>query len=229
MENLNKSFLTRQRKTKNPCPGCGLHLDLCICSEIPKLNLKTKLSLVIHRNELKRTTNTGQLALRSLVHSEMHTIGEINKTFHLESILYSDYFNLLFYPSDEAKELDQDFINQIKNQKINPTNKPIHLIVPDGNWRQASKVHYRNKHLLQLQRVKITPTHTNKYFLRTESKPIGMATLEAIALALGVIEGDSVKDSLLRLYNLKLNKTLTSRGLGQPATSLIKDKNGAST
>jgi hypothetical protein len=45
-----------------------------------------------------------------------------------------------------------------------------------------------------------------------ESKAIGMATLEAIAFALGVIEGESIQDSLLTLYKLKLQKTLASRG-----------------
>lgn len=179
-------------------------MDYCICSQIPQLTLTTHLSLVIHKNELKRTSNTGQLALRALVNSKMHVVGEINQQFQLEDILLSDHQNLLFYPSDESVELNEAFLSSIK--------KPIHLIVPDGNWRQASKVHYRNKHLENLPRVKIDLVNTGTQFLRTESKPIGMATLEAIAHALGIIEGDTVKSQLLNLYQIKLQNTLIARG-----------------
>jgi DTW domain-containing protein YfiP len=39
---------------------------------------------------------------------------------------------LLFYPSEDAVELDKELVAQDQ--------KPIQLIVPDGTWRQASKV-----------------------------------------------------------------------------------------
>ena len=41
----------------------------------------------------------------------------------------------------------------------------------------------------------------------------GMATLQAIAHAMGIIEGDAVKDELLKLYNIKLERTLLGRGI----------------
>jgi hypothetical protein len=40
-----------------------------------------------------------------------------------------------------------------------------------------------------------------------------MATLQAIAHALGVIEGDHVKAQLLQLYRTKLARSLAGRGL----------------
>jgi DTW domain-containing protein YfiP len=179
-------------------------MKYCICKLIPSLDLKTKLSLVIHKNELKRTTNTGQLAVRALVNSEMHMLGQEGNPFHLESIILPQYHNLLFYPSTDAIELNADFLKEI--------DKPIHLIVPDGNWRQASKVHYRNQHITQLQRIKISQSNASQFYLRLETKPNGMATLEAIAHGLGLIEGLEVKNSLLTLYHEKLNRTLLSRG-----------------
>lgn len=195
----------RQRKSKDPCEGCGLHKDLCICELIPKLNLKTKLTLVIHKKELKRTTNTGRLAIKSLINSEQKVMGDQESPFELTSILDPDYENLLFYPSEEALELNQSFVQKLT--------KPIHLIVPDGNWRQASKVHYRNKDLTSLQRVKLNLTNQSEYFLRTESKEIGMATLEAIAMAMGVTEGLEVQKALLKVFDAKLKNTLKGRGI----------------
>ncbi|MBI2209610.1 MAG: DTW domain-containing protein, partial [Deltaproteobacteria bacterium] len=49
---------------------------LCICGSIPRLDLSTRVCLIVHVNELKRSSNTGRLALRALVNSEMRVRGE---------------------------------------------------------------------------------------------------------------------------------------------------------
>lgn len=197
----------RKRKPKNPCSGCGLNADLCICSQIPKLALRTKVSLVIHHREMKRTSNTGQLALRALTNSEMFVRGLETKPFELRDLLDDAYETLLLYPSDEAQELTSEYVRTVK--------KPIQLIVPDGNWRQASKVHYRNQGLTQIRRVKLrAPEGQGKeLLLRKETKEEGMATLQAIALTLREIEGVGVGDLLMGLYETKRRATLAARGL----------------
>jgi DTW domain-containing protein YfiP len=199
----------RLRKTKEPCPLCFLHLDLCICEFIPKLNLKTRVSLVVHYKELKRTTNTGRLAIAALSNSEMLVRGEIQiedpKALDLSTLIMPNYESVLFYPSTDAIELSPEWVAAQK--------KPIHLIVPDGNWRQASKVHYRHPELKELNRVKITPKCQATQWMRKETVEGGMATLEAIARALEILEGREVGGSLLNLYQLKLERTLASRGL----------------
>ena len=195
----------RQRKTKDPCNGCGLHKNLCICAEIPRLNLRTKLSLIVHYKELKRTTNTGALAVKALVNSEMRVRGEGREPLDLSDLLTSDYNTLLFYPSEDAVELTAEMIAH--------DSRPVQLIVPDGNWRQASKVHIRHQELKSLPRVMIKAPNTDKYHLRAETTAEGMATLQAIACALGVIEGEAVKKELQNLYNLKLTRTLQGRGV----------------
>lgn len=195
----------RKRKTKNPCSGCGLNPDLCLCSEIPKLTLKTKVCLIIHHRELKRTTNTGRLALQSLTNSEMRIRGEKDKgPLDLTDLLVPNYRTILFYPSEEAQELTPEFV---QNNSL-----PIQLLVPDGNWRQASKVSTRQPELQNIERVKITTPNSAIQHLRAEHFAEGMSTLEAIAHALGVIEGSGIKEALMRLYQLKLERTLKGRG-----------------
>lgn len=81
----------RKRKTKTPCSGCGLHPQRCLCELIPKLNLKTRLCLVIHSRELKRTTNTGQLAIQSLENSIMRVRGKEGESLDLSSDLKEEY------------------------------------------------------------------------------------------------------------------------------------------
>lgn len=182
-----------------------MHPERCLCNDIPQLDLKTRICLVVHYRELRRTTNTGNLAVRALVNSEMRVRGEDRKGLDLSDLLTDRYRTLLFYLSEEALDLTPEFV------AADP--RPIQLIVPDGNWRQASKVHYRHKELENVPRVMIKAANTAKYHLRAEHTEEGMATLQAIAHAMGVIEGDQVKAELLKLYNLKLERTLLGRGI----------------
>jgi DTW domain-containing protein YfiP len=61
--------------------------------------------------------------------------------------------------------------------------------------------------------VKISAPNLSKFHLRAQHRPEGMATLQAIAHGLGVIEGDFVKAQLMKLYHAKLERTLLGRGV----------------
>ncbi len=193
----------RKRKTQDPCQGCFLHKDRCICDQFPTLSLKTKVALIIHAKELKRTTNTGRLAVKILTNSEMRVRGEGRESLDLTDLLVQEYRTLLFYPSPDAIELTREFVDE--------SPLPIQLIVPDGNWRQASKVHYRHHELSDIPRVMISTPNLSEKHLRAESTESGMATLEAIACALGIIEGAEVKETLMKFFQLKLEATLSGR------------------
>jgi DTW domain-containing protein YfiP len=164
--------------------------------------LKTRVSLIIHAKELKRTTNTGRLALHALENSEILVRGKTKERLDLNSILSPDYESYVLFPSDEAMDLET----------IQPK-KPIQLIVTDGNWRQASKLNTRHPELSHLPRIKISAKNSASYHLRKEHFSEGLSTLEAIALALQTIEGEEVGKSLLNLYQAKLKATLLGRGV----------------
>ena len=135
----------------------------------------------------------------------MRVRGETRETLDLRDLLTHRYRTFLFYPSVDAVELDHELVGQDRT--------PIQLIVPDGTWRQASKVHYRHHELKDVLRVKISAPNLSKFHLRAQHRPEWMATLQAIAHALGVIEGDLVKAQLMKLYHAKLERTLLGRGL----------------
>jgi DTW domain-containing protein YfiP len=194
--------VSRKRKTVDPCEICRLHRDRCICARLPRLHLKTKVSLVIHAKELKRTTNTGRLALHALVNSEMRVRGFENQRLDLSTLLSDEYESYVLYPSDDALDIET----------VQPA-KPVQLIVADGNWRQAGKLNHRHPEIAHLPRVKISARNRNSYFLRKEHFEHGFSTLEAIALALGALEGDEIQHQLLDLYRAKLAATLIGRGL----------------
>ena len=191
----------RQRKTAEPCSGCRMHVNFCFCSEIPRIETRTRVSLLIHAKELKRTTNTGRLATLALTNSALFVRGLRDQDLDAKALAdTTDYEPVLFFPSDDAVELS-------------PSMRPLHLIVPDGNWRQASKVHTRYPEFANLRRVKISAVNTATHFLRKETTPEGMATLQAIAEALGIVESGEARDQLMNVYNLKLMRTMKARGV----------------
>jgi DTW domain-containing protein YfiP len=196
--------LSRKRKTKDPCPGCFLHRSLCICEIIPFLETRTRLSLIVHAKELKRTTNTGRLAVKALKNSAIYIRGIEGQPLDFSSVLSDQEQALFFYPTDDAIELTPDFVRSFS--------KPIHLIVPDGNWRQASKVHTRHPELRTIPRVKISTPNISVHHLRKETTEEGMATLQAIAHAYRAIEGEEVFQALIKVYEAKLRATLRGRG-----------------
>jgi len=177
-----------------------MHRERCICHLIPQLNLKTKLTLVVHHRELKRTTNTGRLAVHALVNSKMYIRGEGRDPLDLSHLLTDDYESYILYPSDDAVDIES----------IQPK-KPVQLIVSDGNWRQAGKLHRRHAELKHLPRVRINQKNLAESHLRREHFADGFSTIEAIAIAFGTLEGDPIKESLLRLYKAKLHATLKGR------------------
>jgi DTW domain-containing protein YfiP len=197
--------MPRQRKVLEPCPICAASRTLCLCDVVPRIALKTKIALVIHHRELSRNSNTGLLALRALVNSAVRIRGERRETLDLKDLLLPQYRTFLFFPSADAVELDAALVAQ------DP--RPIQLIVPDGTWRQARKIQSRHPELKELPRVKISKASHAIFQLRAQSRPERMATLQAIAHALGIIEGDPIQAQLMRLYYIKIERTLAGRGI----------------
>ena len=192
-------------KAKQRCSVCGASLTLCMCAEVPQLDLRTKVALVIHHRELSRSSNTGLLALQSLVNSELRIRGDSREALDLSDLLSPRYRTLLFYPSADALELDRELVCR--------DSRPIQLIVPDGTWRQARKIHSRQPELKNIPRVKISTPNRGTFQLRAQSRPERMATLQAIACALRIIEGDLVAARLMKLYHARVDRTLRARGL----------------
>jgi DTW domain-containing protein len=197
--------MKRQSTRSERCQTCGVSATACLCDVVPRIDLRTKVCLVIHHRELSRRSNTGLLAIRALINSEVRVRGEQRARLDLEDLLTRHYRSFLFYPSADAVELNQALVMQEAT--------PIQLLVPDGTWRQARKINSRHPELRDLPRVKISTPNNSIFQLRAQSRPERMATLQAIAEGLGVIEGDRVRAQLMKLYQAKIDRTLKGRGI----------------
>ncbi len=76
---------------------------------------------------------------------------------------------------------------------------PEVLVVLDGTWHQAEKMLRQSPLLAGLPRVAVTPDRPSGYGdLRREPAPHCLSTLEAVACALGALEGDPARFEPMR-------------------------------
>lgn len=193
--------MSRRGNSGVRCAGCRLHQSLCACSLLPKLETRTKIVLFIHYFEDRKSTNTGRLATRCLRNSEVVIRGreaEPSATFVRDAATRP----LLLFPHEDALPLS-DFLGSAE---------PVTLIVPDGTWRQASKVRNRVRGLSEVPCVSLPPGPRSRYRLRFEPHLAGLSTLEAIARALGMLEGPDVQLALERVFETVVERALWSRG-----------------
>ena len=182
---------------------------LCLCVEIPRLELATRVVLVMHHREVPRTTATGPLALRALANGELHVHGARDAALDLTSLHGQGRRVMLLFPGDGALPLTPELLAADR--------RPVTLVVPDGNWRQASRAAKRIPGLAQAESVALVEGAPSRYRLRRELREGGLATFEAIARALGILESADVQARLEELFSLMVERTLDTRG--RPSTA----------
>ncbi len=206
-----------------------MHLTLCICALVPRLRTRTRLVLLIHFREARKPTNTGQLAARCLERSSVNVYGKPDQPLELPP-LGDDEVPLLMFPEEGAPPISQHAASE----------QPIALIVPDGNWHQARKAARRVSGSGAIRCVTLPAAGPTEYRLRAEPREGGLATLEAIARAIGILEGDAgpqIERAMLAVFRVMVERTLWFRGKlrnhevtgGIPEAALARDPRGAMT
>ena len=202
--------MSRRNNAASRCTRCRMHSSLCVCPLIPKLDTRTRLVLVIHRAEDRKPTNTGRLAVEAMPNSEVIIRGRAEEP--ADSIAWSaDTRPLLLFPHEDAVPLE----SVAAASSSAGDDRPFTLIVPDGNWRQASKVRNRVPGMRDVPCVSLPIGEPSIYRLRSEAHPFGLATVEAIGRCLRVLEGDrgpDVERALLHVFRAMVERTLWSRG-----------------
>ena len=221
--------MSRRDNVEARCGVCRLHATLCICALVPRLRTRTRLVLLVHYREARKPSNTGQLAARCVERSRVEIFGKRGQVLGAP-VVGNDEVPLLLFPDDDAAPIS----------RFAASEQPIALFVPDGNWRQASKVRRRVPEFGGMPCVTLPAAGPTEYRLRAEPREGGLATLEAVARALGILEGDAgpqTEHAMLAVFRVMVERTLWFRGKlrdhevtsGIPATALASDPRGAVT
>jgi DTW domain-containing protein len=196
--------LSRRDNQDARCSLCQMHRNLCVCALVPRIVTRTRLCLLVHYREARKPTNTGQLAARCVVGSTVGIVGDRARPLPLPLVREGEQ-GIVLFPAEDAVPIET-FIDAAK---------PLVLVVPDGNWRQASKMRQRIPGLAALPSVIMPDRHPTEYRLRSEPREGGLATMEAVAHALQILEGDegpAVAEAMLQVFRIMVARTLWLRG-----------------
>ncbi len=179
-------------------------IELCVCPLIPDLDLATRVAIVTHRREWRKTTATAPLARLALRNCEVRVRGHRDHPFDARDLAVVEWQALLLFPGEDAALLTPE--------RVAADSRPVLLVVPDGSWRQATRIARRDPVLAGLPRVRLPAGVPSRYRIRHQPRANGLCTLEAIARALRIIEGDRVGKDLELLLDAVVERTLASRG-----------------
>ncbi len=184
------------------CPDCALLPGLCICSTLSPVETETRVVVLRHCREGNKPTNTGRFVPLTLANGSVRTFGVRDVPFDERGLVDPARRTVLLYPCEGSQEIARD--------ESDP--RRVTLLVPDADWRRAFKFATREPSLAGITRVHLPVGPPSEYRLRSHMDPRFVATFEAVARALGVLEGPHVRERLEIVFRTVVDRHLWSRG-----------------
>jgi DTW domain-containing protein len=177
------------------CRRCFLLQRLCLCDQVPRIETKTQIFMIRHWKEQLKSTNTARLAALALPSLTLRDYGAPEAPFDEASVPADAW---LLFPDGGSREP--------------PAVLPKNLVVVDGTWKQARRIVHHVPALRAMPRLVLPPPRAGTHRLRQPPVAEGRSTLEAIAAALGKLEGEAVGEQLEKLHRLFVDRILSCRG-----------------
>lgn len=184
------------------CVRCRLLRTECLCALIPTVPTRTRVVLVLHAAEDRKPSNTGRLALSCLPNSALVMRGGHEHAAAVTAPNWTEHGTpVLLFPHPDARPIEawRDSL------------RPVTLVVPDGTWRQAQRVRRRIPGLDAVPCAFVEREEPSRYLLRHTPFARRLATMEAIAEALGILEGPAVREALLAIFQVMVERSLRVR------------------
>jgi DTW domain-containing protein YfiP len=173
------------------CPRCLLRQELCLCAEIPHLETRTQIVIVRHVGERWRSSNTGRIAALALAGSSLVDHGERG----VEASLAPAPGTWLVYPEGPPAPAPAGISR---------------LVFLDATWHQARRMRQRLPWIRGMPIWSLPIELVPAARLRESPGEGRVSTIEAIAHALRLVEGDAPADALERLFAVHVARARAS-------------------
>ncbi|EIE5867724.1 tRNA-uridine aminocarboxypropyltransferase [Vibrio alginolyticus] len=177
-----------------PCPTCGFQFN-CMCSLMPKLTSEHNILLLMHPNELKRDTNTGQLLEHCQLNIERVIWDRKQPPAELLSLLADpSRYPVLLFPCEESITLE-DVVLQSQQQ----TKTPLFIIL-DATWQEARKMINKSLWLEGIPTMGLSASADSQYQLRRNQQQGNLCTFEVAAHLLGQLGEQNNQQQMQRFF-----------------------------
>lgn len=181
------------------CVACWLPPSLCVCDLLVPLDLRTRLVILVHHVERIKSSNTGRLVAKMVPQPIVRVHGDPAREPHAP---IPDGPLFLLFPDPNAIEL---------SPTMNLGSVPPVLIVPDGSWPQARRMCRRDPIAKNATIVKLPEGAPTRYGLRRNARTGTVSTMEAVARALGILEGPAIEEKMLTAFEAFVDRSMYVR------------------
>lgn len=181
------------------CARCGRPQVTCYCAHVPHLPTRSRVLVLQHPRERGKAVGTAHMASLCLPHSQVAVGVDFSASAAVQAWLHDPaYPPVLLYPGPDAVDLNEA-----------PPPHPVTLVVVDGTWHQARSLVRKNPVLRALPRYAFRPPRPSEYRIRREPREDYVSTIEALALALGALEGEPERfERMLAPFRAMVEKQL---------------------
>lgn len=176
------------------CSRCLLQQRVCLCAEIPTVATRTRVVIVRHHLEQFRSSNSGRLAHLALPNSVIVDHGGGHRGPAVLPPLDGAW---LLFPEGEP-------MTRV------PSPPPAQLVVLDATWSQARRMYRKLDALRGLPILRLPDEPVPVARLRESPGPGRVSTIEAIARALRLLEGEEAAEPLERLFGAAVHSARAS-------------------
>lgn len=191
----------RRNTRESRCPTCRINTHWCFCEYIGQFENKTKVIIPMHYTERWLTSNTAYFATLALSDCTIMERGNQRDPFNPEKFDFDKFNYIYLFPTEDSLPLEEFVSNE----------KKTCLVVPDGSWSKAKKFHKREDVLAKMPKFHLINVGESIYELRKSPGENFLCTYEAIAHALSVLEGHEVKEHMMDIFKVFVNRVKKSR------------------
>jgi len=192
-----RSFTTAELPGR--CQRCWIRVEHCVCPVVPRVVPRTGVVVVRHAREAMKSTGTVRVAALALPDAHVLEYGEDTEPAQSQLAPLLGPGTFLLFPAEPSTPWDAAAVRN--------------LVVLDGTWRQARRMYHRLPALHALPKLALPPKAEKVLRLRDSTTEGGRSTLEALADALALLEGEAVARPLHALHAEYVERVFRARGV----------------
>jgi hypothetical protein len=170
---------------------------MCRCADLPEVPTRTQVIVLQHPHERLHPFGTARLVRLCMPNASVHpAYGGLNGPMRCAVDVPRDA--AVLFPHPDAADL----------AALPAGERPSTLVLLDGTWAHARRLHRENPWLLSHRHVRLCPREPSRYRIRREPRADYVSTLEAIVEALAILEPEAPGHLLLGAFERMIDQQI---------------------